>query len=154
MRSKSKIPTPTGTIQTFYPASYQDQISIFDFGMRPGTSTFARPDCTNSDDPTQCPRGTNPGRTYRFYTGEAVVPFGYGLSYTSFSYAVQNSSSQISLEPLDYLIRDAQSRGHTFVSSKLESKHAELVGWKDAVQYVTFLFLPSSRSNQYLSTLG
>ena len=26
-----------------------------------------------------------PGRTYRYYTGKAVFPFGYGLSYTSFS---------------------------------------------------------------------
>jgi hypothetical protein len=23
-----------------------------------------------------CPMGTNPGRTYRFYTGKPVVPFG------------------------------------------------------------------------------
>lgn len=27
-----------------------------------------------------CPRGTNPGRTHRFLTEKAVVPFGYGLS--------------------------------------------------------------------------
>jgi hypothetical protein len=33
------------TVQTFYQSSYQDQISVFDFGMRPGASPFARPDC-------------------------------------------------------------------------------------------------------------
>ena len=33
------------TVQTIYPASYADQISIFDMNMRPGPSTFPRPDC-------------------------------------------------------------------------------------------------------------
>ena len=75
--------SPAGrTIQTVYESSYQDQISIFDFGMRPGASKFARPDCTDHN-VSRCPKGTNPGRTYRFYTGKAVVPFGFGLSYTS-----------------------------------------------------------------------
>lgn len=55
--------SPAGkTVQTFYESSYQDQISIFDFGMRPGPSKFARPDCS-SHNLTSCPRGTNPGRS-------------------------------------------------------------------------------------------
>ena len=45
---------------------------MFDFGMRPGPSAW--------------PPGTNPGRTYRFYTGTPVLPFGFGLSYTSWVY--------------------------------------------------------------------
>ena len=32
------------------------------------------------DKPYRCPNGTNPGRTYRFYTGRPVLPFGWGLS--------------------------------------------------------------------------
>jgi len=34
----------------------------------------------------------NPGRTYRFYTGQAVYPFGYGLSYTTFTFQILDSS--------------------------------------------------------------
>ena len=75
-------------VQTVYPVSYEDQISIADFNMRPGPSVFARPDCAMKN-VSRCPRGVNPGRTYRFYEGKAVVPFGFGLSYTSFRYALR-----------------------------------------------------------------
>jgi beta-D-xylosidase 4 len=57
---------------TFYPASYADEVSMFDMQMRPSP--------------------TNPGRTYKFYTGQAVYEFGYGLSYTTFSYSWSNNS--------------------------------------------------------------
>ena len=78
---------PAGrTIQTVLPASYADEISIFDFNMRPGPSVWPRPDC-HLHPQSQCPNGTNPGRTYRFFTGVPIVPFGFGLSYTVFSYA-------------------------------------------------------------------
>ena len=56
--------------------------------MRPGTSAFVRPDCKTNCSLNHammhggpcgsCPMGTNPGRTHRFYTGKAVVPFGFG----------------------------------------------------------------------------
>ena len=58
--------------QMTYPADYVNQVSMFDFGMRPGPSAW--------------PPGTNPGRTYRFFTGTPVLPFGYGLSYTTWTY--------------------------------------------------------------------
>ena len=45
--------------QMTYPADYVNQVSMFDFGMRPGPSAW--------------PPGTNPGRTYRFYTGESMT---------------------------------------------------------------------------------
>lgn len=58
---------------TIYPASYTDAVSMFDMQMRPSP--------------------TNPGRTYKFYTGQAVFEFGAGLSYTNFSYAWYNEST-------------------------------------------------------------
>ncbi len=67
---------------TIYPASYVDAVSMFDMQMRPSS--------------------TNPGRTYKFYTGQAVFEFGYGLSYTTFSYAWGNdtTNSVFSIESL------------------------------------------------------
>jgi hypothetical protein len=69
--------------QMIYPADYVNQVSLFDFGMRPGTSPW--------------PPGTNPGRTYRFYTGVPIVPFGFGLSYTTWAYAPFNPPRAVSL---------------------------------------------------------
>ena len=64
---------PAGRMsQMTYPADFVDQVSMFDFGMRPGPSAW--------------PPGTNPGRTYRFYTGTPVLPFGFGLSHTTWVY--------------------------------------------------------------------
>ena len=55
-----------------------------------------------------CPRGTNPGRTHRFYQDRAVVPFGFGLSYTRWSYRVVGAPLRAaSLEPVRRLLRDS-----------------------------------------------
>ncbi len=57
----------------YYPSSYVDDFNITDMQMRPST--------------------TNPGRTYKFYTGKTIFEFGYGLSYTTFNYNWDNHSN-------------------------------------------------------------
>lgn len=51
---------------TQYAASYADDVSIYDMRLRPNESF--------------------PGRTYKWYTGEPVLPFGHGLHYTTFDF--------------------------------------------------------------------
>jgi hypothetical protein len=65
--------SPAGRMsQMSYPADFVNQVSMFEFSLRPGPSNW--------------PPGTTPGRTYRFYTGVPVLPFGFGLSYTTWQY--------------------------------------------------------------------
>ena len=58
---------------TYYPGDYVDQVNMTDMSMRPSS--------------------TNPGRTYKFYTGQPVYEFGYGLSYTTFEYQWDNDTN-------------------------------------------------------------
>jgi len=125
------LKVPSGrTVQTFMPASYAQEISIFDFNMRPGPSVWPRPDCTKQPQ-TQCPNGTNPGRTYRFYTGTPVIPFGFGLSYTTFSYALvqyPQNGEVISLEPVRSMLAKTFTMGRSFPS--LESLAVPLASYQ------------------------
>uniref|UniRef100_A0A8H7N899 xylan 1,4-beta-xylosidase n=1 Tax=Bionectria ochroleuca TaxID=29856 RepID=A0A8H7N899_BIOOC len=61
------LAAPAGRLPvTQYPATYVDAVPPTDMTLRPGQN------------------GTNPGRTHMWYSGEAVVPFGFGLHYTNF----------------------------------------------------------------------
>ncbi|ETO12777.1 hypothetical protein RFI_24599 [Reticulomyxa filosa] len=62
--------------QTWYLNSYVNHVLMTDMNMRPSSSNDG-----------------NPGRGYRYYPGSVNYPFGYGLSYTSFSCSVQNHTT-------------------------------------------------------------
>jgi beta-D-xylosidase 4 len=61
--------SPSGRLSTsIYENDSYSLIDLFDMRMRPNVTEGY------------------PGRTYRFYTGKLVYPFGYGLSYSEFEY--------------------------------------------------------------------
>lgn len=62
---------------TWYPRSYADSVSMTNMNMRADSATGY------------------PGRSYRFYRGETVYPFGYGLSYTLYVHHLIKAPSHV-----------------------------------------------------------
>lgn len=83
---------------TWYPQSFT-KVNMTDMRMRPD------------------PSSGYPGRTYRFYTGPKVFEFGYGLSYTKFSYEFV-SVSQTKL----YFSQQSSSKDSQNIRYKLVSE--------------------------------
>ncbi|KAF6156969.1 hypothetical protein GIB67_039730 [Kingdonia uniflora] len=58
------------------------------------------------------PANGYPGRTYRFYTGPVVYPYGHGISYTQFVHSIAHAPSVIAV-PLD-----GRHRGNSTITGK------------------------------------
>lgn len=96
---------PAGrTTKTFYPASYVNEVSMFEFGMPPGPSVW--PCCIGCEG--ACTR--TPGRTHRFYTGTPVIPFGYGLSYSTFTYGLSGPAAVPLAAPRAYVAENFHTK--------------------------------------------
>ncbi|XP_061344784.1 putative beta-D-xylosidase [Gastrolobium bilobum] len=64
---------------TWYPQDYVAKVPMTNMDMRPN------------------PASGYPGRTYRFYKGPVVFPFGHGLSYTRFTHSLALAPKQVSV---------------------------------------------------------
>ena len=82
---------------TWYEAEYVNKLPL--------TSMQLRPDDTHG----------YPGRTYKFFNGSTVFPFGYGLSYTKFNYTLTalQTSQPIKLNRFQHC-RDLLYKNETF----------------------------------------
>jgi beta-glucosidase len=78
------------------------------------------------------------GRTYRYFTGEALYPFGYGLSYTSFTYTnfklpaavVRGKNTVVSVQVTNTGKMDGEEVVQLYVANQNKTIHAPLKALK------------------------
>ncbi|PVH79283.1 glycoside hydrolase family 3 protein [Cadophora sp. DSE1049] len=109
---------------TQYPASYVDEVSIFDIRLRPNASD------------------SFPGRTYKWYTGEPVIPFGYGLHYTEFEFSWESTLQK------SYEIKDITSQNCSDTTPFANTTAVVRNTGSCGSDYVGLLFLSSSNAGQ------
>lgn len=88
---------------TWYPQSYLAKVPMTDMSMRAD------------------PKRGYPGRTYRFYKGPVVFPFGHGLSYTTFVHALVQAPTQVSVP----LVNLGTSTNSTLLRNVVRVNHAK-----------------------------
>lgn len=131
---------PAGRLPiTQYPASYVNNNNIQDMNLRPSNGI--------------------PGRTYAWYTGTPVLPFGYGLHYTNFSVSFQ-STSTVGTD-VATIVNNAGAVKDTSVFATLVVNVHNTGGKANlASDYVGLLFLsstnagPSPHPNKQLAAYG
>ncbi|GLT93833.1 hypothetical protein SLE2022_116070 [Rubroshorea leprosula] len=85
---------------TWYPQNFT-RVNMTDMRMRPE------------------PSSGYPGRTYRFYQGPKVFEFGFGLSYSNYSYefiSVSQTKLYFSQHSRDHTSKNSESKGYKLVS--------------------------------------
>ena len=68
-------------MNTMYYNDYVTNLDYFDMNMRPKEVRTVRS--------VEAKETGFPGRTYRFFAGPVIHPFGFGLSYTTFAHAAE-----------------------------------------------------------------
>jgi len=108
---------------TIYEGNYVNQISMFDMNMRPNV--------------------TSPGRSYRFYTGTPVYPFGHGLSYTTFEYEYGNKDKGVVVKKA--IVEEGIKENKNVVSFEIIVKNVGEMAGSDSV--LAFVVGPNAGKN-------
>ncbi|KAJ4814020.1 Glycosyl hydrolase family protein [Rhynchospora pubera] len=97
---------------TWYPKDYTTQVPMTNMNMRADSAT------------------KYPGRTYRFYQGETVFPFGYGLSYSNYSHEfVSTAKTTLKLQGLK-----TSPATNLYEINQIRSKECQNLNFKTTVK--------------------
>ncbi|KAH8819340.1 glycoside hydrolase superfamily [Xylogone sp. PMI_703] len=108
-----------------YPSSFTSEVSLFDMSLRPTS--------------------TSPGRTYKWYTGNLIKPFGFGMHYTNFD--VSWASKPATSFNIQQIISGASSPVdlHTVLTLNVAVKNAGGLASVTS-DYVALLFASSNNA--------
>lgn len=91
------------------------------------------------------PSPTNPGRTYKFYTGQPAFEFGFGLSYTKFNYSWGNESIISSYSIQSLLENNFNEKHFSIQSVRVNVTNTGSLAGDEVV--LAFVLPPKSSSN-------